>query len=362
MVNTGKLNLLIVESNALIRQTFSQYFENSAKFNLICAALDIKIAMAKSSNIIPDIIVFDCDNNNHEHIALMKKNYGGLGVPILFFSVKSELEVSETANLLGCMDWKKITKPSQNLASETIRLIPDVEIALKSLILSARMRLNNIKGENSILQKTKDLKSNVILTSTSNRLKQSQNLICLGASTGGTTALLKILSVLPETIPGLLIVIHMPPSFTGAFAERLNQLCNIEVIEAQNNQEVKRGQAIIARGDRHLEIRQTSKGFVTICQGKELNNGHCPSVDVLFDSVAKEAGSSATGILLTGMGKDGALGLSKIRNCGGNTIAQDEKSSVVFGMAKNALALGAVQQLLTLDDIPVVLIEKYCAG
>jgi two-component system chemotaxis response regulator CheB len=181
--------------------------------------------------------------------------------------------------------------------------------------------------------------------------KQSTGIIAIGASTGGTEALRQILIDAPVHSPGILIVQHMPETFTRSFAERLNTLCSIVVKEAQDNDEVIDGQALIAPGNRHMIlIKHCGKYFVRLLETDKVNR-HRPSVDVLFSSVAKLAGSYAQGILLTGMGEDGAAGLLEIRNSGGHTIAQDKESSVVYGMPRRAMEMGAASEILSLKEI-----------
>lgn len=181
--------------------------------------------------------------------------------------------------------------------------------------------------------------------------KNQKNLVAIGTSTGGTSALMSVLSALPRTCPGIVAVVHMPSSFTKAFADRLDTLCSIDVLEATDHLPVRQGQAIIACGGKHLEVQKKGAGYwVKVTQGG-LVNGHCPSVDRLFFSVATAAKQHGMGILMTGMGRDGAQGLLRIKDAGGITVAQDETTSVVFGMPKAAIDLGASDKVVKLQDI-----------
>lgn len=180
----------------------------------------------------------------------------------------------------------------------------------------------------------------------------------IGASTGGTEAILKILKKLPKNFPPILITQHMPPGFTKMYADRLNKICNIEVREALNGDRVKQGLALIAPGDKHMKLNKDEKGYYVTCTKGEKISGHCPSVDVLFNSVAEIAGENSVGIILTGMGKDGAAGLLNMKKAGAFTIGQDEKSSVVYGMPMVAFNNGAVMIQAHIDNIFDILIKQ----
>lgn len=188
-------------------------------------------------------------------------------------------------------------------------------------------------------------------------IKTTEKIVAIGASTGGTEAILNILKELPYDSPGIVVVQHMPEQFTKSFATRLNELCKISVKEADNNDTIIRGRALIAPGNHHLLIRRSgAKYFVQINDGPHVNR-HRPSVDVLFRSTAQYAGNNSVGILLTGMGADGAKGLLEMKDAGAHTIAQDEKTSVVFGMPKEAIKLDAAKQVLPLPQIGSALIK-----
>jgi len=185
----------------------------------------------------------------------------------------------------------------------------------------------------------------------------SRKIIAIGASTGGTEAIAKILSNMPSTIPGVVIVQHIPPVFSRLFAERLNSSTNLHVKEAETGDYVEQGKVLIAPGEKHMRIKRVSDRYKVECFTGDKVNGHCPSVDVLFESVAKEAGKDAIGVILTGMGYDGAKGLLAIKRSGAQTIGQDEKSSVVYGMPKVAYNIGAVCKQLSLDKIPFSIMD-----
>ncbi|NSW90500.1 MAG: chemotaxis protein CheB [Firmicutes bacterium] len=180
----------------------------------------------------------------------------------------------------------------------------------------------------------------------------TSQIIAIGASTGGTEAIVSILKELPNTIPGIVIVQHMPPNFTRMFAERLNSITSLNVKEAQTGDQVLPGHVLVAPGDYHMKVYKSGSSYYIRCFKGEKVNGHCPSVDVLFKSVAAEAGKNAIGIILTGMGSDGAKGLLAMKNSGARTIGQDENSSVVYGMPKVAYNIGAIEKQAPLVKIP----------
>ena len=183
----------------------------------------------------------------------------------------------------------------------------------------------------------------------------SNKVIAIGASTGGTEAILTILRALPRNMPGIVIVQHMPPVFTKIYAQRLNNLVALNVKEAQTGDIVQQGSVLIAPGDKHMKIEKLGSTYRVVCYEGEKVNGHCPSVDVLFNSVAKKVGKDAIGVILTGMGYDGAKGLLSMKRSGAKTIGQDEKSSVIYGMPRVAFNLGAVDKQVSLDSIPQVI-------
>lgn len=185
-----------------------------------------------------------------------------------------------------------------------------------------------------------------------NAKADTKKIIAIGASTGGTQAIYNILKNLPENIPGIVIVQHIPPVFSQMFAQRLNSTTNFEVKEAQTGDYVERGRVLIAPGNQHMRIKKFGGRYIVECFEGEKYNGHCPSVDILFESVAKEAGNQAIGIILTGMGYDGSKGLLSMRKAGARTIGQDESSCVVYGMPRAAFKIGAVEKQESLKSIP----------
>ena len=209
------------------------------------------------------------------------------------------------------------------------------------------------KAATAVTAKTETLTNLAALSGLS-----AQKIIAIGASTGGTEATLEILKKLPKQVPGILVTQHMPPGFTKMYADRLNKICQMEVREAVNGDRLTNGLALIAQGDRQMRLAKDAKGYFVRCLEGEKVSGHCPSVDVLFESVAQYAGKNSIGIILTGMGKDGADGLLKMKKAGAYTIGQDQGSCVVYGMPKVAFDIGAVQIQSPIGDIANVLIKQ----
>ncbi|RZA02098.1 MAG: chemotaxis response regulator protein-glutamate methylesterase, partial [Moraxellaceae bacterium] len=218
--------------------------------------------------------------------------------------------------------------------------VKHLSIASKSLAVPAKIRLSANSVEVQAMAQT------------------TERIIAIGTSTGGTQALEEILTTLPRVCPGIVIVQHMPEKFTASFAERLNTVCEIEVREAKNNDRIIPGLALIAPGGRHMQIKRSGAFYYVEVIDGPLINRHRPSVDVLFRSVARFSGKNATGIILTGMGDDGARGLKEMLDAGAYTVAQDEESCVVFGMPKEAIKLGAVKKILPLQDVRLAILAK----
>ena len=366
------LNLLIIEPNPLIRRTLHEFYSNSLDFSIIGKLHDASSAERRTWGLVPDILIFDVSDDFKNDIEALRSAFAGFYIPILFFSNQSDEFLSNISNRLGSLDWDVINKPTIKIVQNTTLLIPTITKKLRDLNLSAKMRIKALTkkkvAKNTIHQADVHRANSRLPQHTSpsqttslsfeKRRRFNNKIIAVGASTGGTTALLNIFSSLPADFPGIVAVIHMPVEFTGSFAERLNSLCEISVKEAQDGDLIKPGQALLARGDKQLVVSKSSGSFSVRFSGNQLVNGHCPSVDVLFSSVAQVIGEKAIGVILTGMGKDGAAGLGEIKSAGGWTIAQDQSSSIVFGMPKAAIEAGYASSVFSLSDIPSELVKN----
>ena len=358
-----QIKLLIIEPNVLIRKTLHNFFADLSGFKVIGQVHDAQIALSKASLNFPDIIIFDVVGNDENEIATLKNLLADLSIPVIFFSNMREEKIAKNAARLGCIDWSIVKKPTTNVKNGTILALPQLKKVLKQLHLRSTMRLENFK---STFNSTKKC---LLTTSTAGPDAKSQShrmfnamspkLIAIGASTGGAAALLKILSSLPTHMPGIVVVIHMPANFTNSFAARLNQLCEIKVLEARDEQEIMAGQAIIAPGNRHVRVKKNGNKVYTELGSSDPVGGFCPSVDVLFKSVAMNVGEASSGVILTGMGKDGTEGMGQIMRYGGLTIAQDRGTSAVYGMPKSAIAAGFVKEIIPLNEIAKRLIKEF---
>lgn len=358
-----QIKLLIIEPNVLIRKTLDSFFSDLSGFIVIGQVHDAQIALSKAYSILPDIIIFDVASDHENEIEALKNLLSDFFIPVIFFSNIHEEKIAKSAALLGCIDWSIIKKPTTNVQNGTILILPQLKKVLKQLHLRSTMRLENFKPTLNSTKKCFSITSTAKLDKKSeNRGKLnaiSPNVIAIGASTGGAAALLKIFSSLPTHIPGIVVAIHMPSNYTSSFADRLNKLCDIKVLEAQENLEIMEGQAIIAPGNRHVRVKKNGNKLYTELGSSDPVAGFCPSVDVLFKSVAINVGKGSSGVILTGMGKDGTEGMGQIMHYGGLTIAQDRASSAVYGMPKSAIAAGFAREIIPLNKIAKRLIKEY---
>ena len=314
----------------------------------------------------PEVIVLDIEMPRMDGISFLKKIMAERPTPVVICSSLAEKGAELSLNALAAGAVDIITKPQmglKNFLEEAAAQIKSVfRAAAKSrlqkplvspVIANTQLsspEINNIETKsiiesvlsNSNLAAETDL---VSMTHTTDRV------IAIGSSTGGTIALEKILTALPATCPGIVVVQHMTEKFTKAFADRLNSLCELEVLEASSGDRIIPGRVLIAPGGKHLQVKRSGAQYIAIVSEGPAVNRHCPSVDVLFKSLANSAKQNATGIILTGMGNDGAQGLLTMKNVGSKTMAQNESSSVVFGMPKEAIKLGAAQKIVDLSEI-----------
>jgi two-component system, chemotaxis family, protein-glutamate methylesterase/glutaminase len=264
-------------------------------------------------------------------------------IPVVVVSSVSD-NVFDALNA-GAVDF--VTKPDFNSGKGIDSLINELIIKIK---IASTAKVGHLKKEISSNNFNGISKSEV-----------QRNIIAIGASTGGTEAIFNVIKMFPRDMPGIVIVQHMPPVFTKMYAERLNNSCLLEVKEAQSGDKVVHGRVLIAPGEFHMKIKKVGSEYIVDCFKADKVNGHCPSVDVLFNSVAEHVGKNAIGVILTGMGNDGAKGLLEMRNRGARTIGQDEQSSIVYGMPKVAYDIGAVQEQHSLDKIAQA-VYSYVSG
>ena len=325
-----KIRVLIVDDSYVFREVLAKGISSDPQIEVVAKAVDPFDARDKILQYQPDVMTCDIQMPRMNGIEFIRQLLPQYALPVIVVSTVSEA-VFDAMNA-GAVEF--VTKPDTQSVIGVERfiheLIQKIKIASKANVASSREK------NYTILENTRD---------------DSNRIIAIGASTGGTEALFSILKALPATTPGIVIVQHIPPVFSKMFAERLNNTTKLQVKEAETGDYLEQGKVLIAPGDLHMRIRRIGELYRTECFAGDKINGHCPSVDVLFESVAKEAGGAAIGIILTGMGYDGAKGLLAMRRKGARTIGQDEKSCVVYGMPKVAYDIKAVERQVPLEDI-----------
>ena len=337
-LSTGKtkVRVFVVDDSAVVRSILDKELSKSRYIDVVGTAPDPFAARDKIVKIKPDVVILDIEMPRMDGLTFLKKlmKYYPLPVIILSSLTPDGGDLALEAIDSGAVD--VLCKPGGAYT------VGDMIVQIKEKILSASMvDVNKIDNQN----KPKIPSQRLSMTKTTNQI------ISIGTSTGGTKALENFLSQMPDNSPGILIVQHMPEHFTKSFANRLNQICSIEVKEAEDGDSVVNGRALISPGNYHMLLKRSGARYYVNVKKGPLVNRHRPSVDVLFKSVAKYAGKNAVGIIMTGMGKDGAEGLLKMKKEGARTIAQDEASSIVFGMPKIAIEIGAIDHVLPLDRI-----------
>lgn len=344
-----KVRVLIVDDSASVRQAMTQVLEADPDIEVIGVASDPFAAAKKLQEDVPDVITLDVEMPRMDGITFLRKLMSQHPIPVVMCSSLTE-EGSVTlmqALEAGAVDI--IVKPkigvADHLAEEGERIRHTVKAA-------ASARLGAVRRSATATTSAK-LTADAVLPPAGGRAmaKTTEMVVCVGASTGGTEALRELLVALPANSPGIVIVQHMPEKFTAAFAKRLNSLCAVEVKEAEHGDPVLRGHVLIAPGDKHMLLERQGARYVVAVKDGPLVSRHRPSVDVLFRSAARSAGSNAMGVIMTGMGDDGARGMNEMHEVGAFNIAQDEASSVVFGMPKEALAKGGVDRVVPLGQI-----------
>jgi two-component system, chemotaxis family, protein-glutamate methylesterase/glutaminase len=344
---------MVVDDSAVVRQVMVELLTADAGIEVIAAVADPLFAMQRMKAQWPDVILLDVEMPRMDGLTFLRQLMEQRPTPVIICSTLTEAGAPTTVEALAAGAVTVITKPKLGLKQFLNETAHELTSAVRS---AARVNVKRLAPRSTGPRAVEVLPKNsadVILPRASEgaMARTTEHIVAMGTSTGGTQALEQVLSVLPAVCPGMVIVQHMPPQFTAAFAQRLNKVCGIEVREARNGDRVSPGSALIAPGGRHMLVQRSgAQYYVEIREGPPVSR-HCPSVDVLFRSAAKTAGRNALGIIMTGMGDDGARGLKEMRDAGSNTIAQDEASCVVFGMPKEAIRAGAVERVLPLEDL-----------
>jgi two-component system, chemotaxis family, protein-glutamate methylesterase/glutaminase len=306
----------------------------------------------------PDVILLDVEMPRMDGITFLKKIMLEHPTPVIICSTLTEAGAATTIEALAAGAVTIITKPRTGLKQFLTESTEELTTAIRN---AARVNITRLAARPSAPRPVVARHSADVMLAPGREkamTRTTEHIVAVGTSTGGTQALQAVLARLPAVSPGLVIVQHMPRQFTAAFAARLNEVCEINVREAKNNDRVVPGCALIAPGGMHmLLMRSGAQYYVEVKEGPPVNR-HCPSVDVLFRSVAKCAGGNALGVIMTGMGDDGARGLKEMRDAGAHTVAQDEASCIVFGMPKEAIRLDAAERIIPLDDISQAIIDS----
>lgn len=353
------IKVMIVDDSALVRQVLGDYINKDADLQLIATCPDPIFATEKMKKEWPDVIVLDIEMPRMDGLTFLRKIMGERPTPIVICSTLAE-ENSETTFIAlqeGALEI--ITKPKIGLKGFLEESYIEITDAIKAAY-SANLK-NAHRGSSPSHQNGYSIPSSLQQEQSRsiNRIHATEKIIAMGTSTGGTIALEKVAMGLdPSRIPGIVVVQHMPEKFTKSFAERLDRISAITVKEAVDKERILPGHMYIAPGNRHMQVKRSGAQYVVQISDGPLVNRHRPSVDVLFRSVAREVGKNAVGVIMTGMGDDGASGLLEMKNQGAYTIAQNEESCVVFGMPREAIRRGAVNSVVALDRIALEMIPK----
>jgi two-component system, chemotaxis family, protein-glutamate methylesterase/glutaminase len=341
---------MVVDDSALVRQLLTALLEADPGIKVIGAVADPILAMARMESIWPDVIVLDIEMPRMDGITFLRKLMIERPTPVVICSTLTEKGARTTMEALAAGAVSIITKPKIGVKQFLVDSCDDLVTAVK---VAAQANVKRLSASSSSASLASKRTADVIQPALGDRamVKTTERVIAMGTSTGGTRALEAILTTLPRVSPAIVIVQHMPANFTAAFAARLNGLCQIEVREAQNDDRVVQGTALVAPGGKHMLLKRSGAQYHVAVIDGPLVNRHRPSVDVLFRSVAKVAGPNALAVIMTGMGDDGAAGMLEMRKAGAHTIAQDEESCVVFGMPKEAIRRGAVERTVPLSAI-----------
>lgn len=332
------IRVLVVDDSSTARAVITNILQSDPEIESVDVAPDAYVARDKIVKHKPDVICLDVEMPRMDGVTFLRKLMTHMPTPVVMVSSLTRKGAKTTLDALeaGAIDF--VAKPHSNIygGSDEIRdeLLSKVKIASRVHVYKRTNILSNRQLSYTSLAET------------------TQKIIAIGSSTGGVEALKVFLAQFPRNTPGMVVVQHMPSDFTKQFAERLNTICKVDVKEAEDGDTVKIGEVLIAPGDKHMVLRRSGHRYYVQIGGGEKVSGHRPSVDVMFNSISKTAGSNAVGVILTGMGSDGAKGLLNMRSKGAATFGQDEKSSTVYGMPKVAFDLGAVTKQNSLQELP----------
>lgn len=352
-----KIKVMVVDDSALVRKVMTEVLTSDPAIEVIAQANDPIFAMKKMKDAKPDVITLDVEMPRMDGITFLKKIMAEDPIPVVMCSSLTSSEASTTVDAIRAGAVEIITKPQVGvkgfIEDSAIQIIDAVKAASQAQVK---------KRKHQPLMPQEKLTADSVMAKVPKHSKAmsetTQKIIAIGASTGGTQALRQVLAQMPAMSPGIVIVQHMPEKFTTAFAQHLNELSQMDVKEAKHGDKLLTGTVLLAPGGKHMILKRCGAVYHVEVLDGPLVSRHRPSVDVLFRSVARYAGSNAVACLMTGMGDDGAQGLKEILDVGGKTYAQDEESCVVFGMPKEAWKRGSAQALVSLSEIPQTLLNS----
>lgn len=343
-----KTSVLVIDDSALIRKLLAQIIDTQPDMTCVGTAPDPYVAREMIRNLSPDVLTLDIEMPRMDGLSFLEKVMRLRPTPVVMVSSLTEAgaEATMRALELGAVDF--VAKPKLGIEQGLLDYAHELTDKIRA---AAHAKLPQ---QSKTAAPPPALKSPV-------RVASTEKLIMIGASTGGTEAIREMLIAMPPDAPGILITQHMPPGFTKSFADRLDKICKISVKEAVHGERVLPGHAYIAPGDKHLLVAKNGANYQTCLSDEPPVNRHRPSVEVLFRSAAKVAGPSALGVMLTGMGKDGAVAMNEMREAGSYNFAQDEASCVVFGMPREAINVGAVHEVLPINAITPHIMARLSA-
>ncbi|MFD0912631.1 protein-glutamate methylesterase/protein-glutamine glutaminase [Methylophilus luteus] len=349
-----KTKVLVIDDSALIRSLLTELINDTKDLEVVGAAPDPLVAREMIKQLNPDVLTLDVEMPRMDGLDFLEKLMRLRPMPVLMVSTLTEKgsEITLRALELGATDF--VTKPKMGITQGMQQYADEITDKIRTAAKAKVSTLQSIAKASAV--------GGQVQNAIRNPLISSEKLLIIGASTGGTEAIKAFLTQMPSDCPGVLITQHMPAGFTKSFATRLDSLCKISVKEAVDGERILPGHAYIAPGDQHLLLARSGANYVTRLSDSEPVNRHKPSVDVLFDSAAVHAGKNAIGIILTGMGKDGAVGMLRMKEAGAHNFAQNEESCVVYGMPREAVAHGGVHEVAHLKDLPRMVLHHLATN
>jgi two-component system chemotaxis response regulator CheB len=348
-----KIRVLVVDDSALVRQLLTQGLSQDPAIEVVGAAQDPYAARDRIVELRPDVVTLDVEMPRMDGVAFLQRLMPQYPLPVVMVSSLTQRGKQVTLDALeaGAVDF--VSKPTANIASGLGGMMMELRTKIK---IASTADVSSLKN-GRVYHRTK-----AAMVECGSLAESTDKIIAIGASTGGTEAIKKVITRFPSSMPGVVIVQHMPAGFTKMFADRLNKICAMQVKEAESGDRLMPGRVLVAPGQKQLRVIRSGGQYRVTCEEGEKVSGHCPSVDVMMHSVAKNVGANAVGIILTGMGSDGASGMLAMRKAGARNLAQDKASSVVFGMPKVAYEKGGAEQLVPLEEIADRVVRIFEGG